>query len=88
MAGLDIGQACEILCNRQNHARRGRRGLFSIHTKYGPLDRRFFNCTHPVRTITSTSISAPAGIKQNPNEARKTAENLKRAAPRAGAVLS
>jgi hypothetical protein len=35
-----IGQACEFLCNRQNHARRDRRGLFSIHTKYGLLNRR------------------------------------------------
>jgi hypothetical protein len=35
-----IGLACEFLCNRQNHARRDRRVLFSIHTKYGLLDRR------------------------------------------------
>jgi hypothetical protein len=35
-----IGQACEFLCNRQNHAHRNRRDLFSIHTKYGNLNRR------------------------------------------------
>ena len=35
-----IGQACEFLCNRQNHARRDRRGLFSIHKKFGLLNRR------------------------------------------------
>jgi hypothetical protein len=35
-----IGQAWEFLCNRQNQAHRDRRGLFSIHTKYGLLNRR------------------------------------------------
>jgi hypothetical protein len=43
-----IGQAYEFLCNRQNHAHRDRRGLFSIHKKYGLLNRHpkkvsFFN---------------------------------------------
>jgi hypothetical protein len=35
-----IGYASQFLCNRQNHAHRDRRGLFSIHTKYGLLNRR------------------------------------------------
>jgi hypothetical protein len=35
-----IGRASQFLCNRQNHARRDRRGLFSIHTKHGLLNRR------------------------------------------------
>jgi hypothetical protein len=35
-----IGHASQFLCNRQNHAHRDRRGLFSIHTKHGLLNRR------------------------------------------------
>jgi hypothetical protein len=34
-----IGQACEFLCNRQNHVHRDRRGLFFIHKIYGLLNR-------------------------------------------------
>ena len=42
------GHKILFLCNRLNHARCDRRGLFSIHTKYGLLNRRptkvsFFN---------------------------------------------
>jgi hypothetical protein len=35
-----IGHERDFLCTRQNLAHRDRRGLFSIHKKYGLLNRR------------------------------------------------